>query len=135
MEIIDEKLLRRIRLLPFCELCGKEVPTGLNAHHLRARGMGGGSRLDVWFGVAGLCPPIAGNNCHDDLHRGLIPRFAALTAVAYRCKLDREVIEESLAFLIWVPSRPLAGNVAKRFDQLMSASRDLVYPFVREVMS
>ena len=79
MKVINEALLKEIRERCRCEYCGKEVRTGLHPHHVKARGMGGGFRLDIWANLLGVCPA-----CHYAIHDGHISLESVLAAVALR---------------------------------------------------
>ena len=66
MKVVDELYLEYVRQQP-CSLCAAPPPS--QPHHLQARGMGGGSRLDVALGVLPLCV-----FCHQKVHNGNIHR-------------------------------------------------------------
>lgn len=90
MIVIDEPLLARTRLLP-CRQCRKPAPS--QASHTMAKGMGGGSRLDVLGNVLPLC-----FDCHTEHHAGRKPtRFALLCMAA--CDLDTSA--EALELSLW----------------------------------
>ena len=64
----DLKLLARMhREASLCEWC-ENVRDGLECHHIRPKGMGGGSRLDVGFNIAMLC-----RACHEAFQANKIP--------------------------------------------------------------
>ena len=46
MRVVNESLLAYLRTLP-CAFCGAAPPS--QVHHVHCRGIGGGSRLDVWL--------------------------------------------------------------------------------------
>lgn len=79
MIVTDEKLLKTFRMKERCEWCHKSV-FRCEPHHVFARGMGGGGRLDVAINLIGLCP-----DCHRDHHQGRTPqKFDLLAVVAAR---------------------------------------------------
>ena len=79
MIIKDELLLAEFRAKSHCELCKRWCPGELDAHHVFARGMGGGKRLDLRINLVSLC-----RWCHQDYHSGRISRHELLTLVAHR---------------------------------------------------
>ena len=130
MKIINPDLLVFIRSLPQCEFCGRRVRTGFEACHVLTRGRGGEKQLDVPFGVGAGCPPFSGNGCHRRSHdtgEG-VQEFVA--NVAKRCKIAPEIMMDALKFLAWVPERPIAGAVAKRFEEISFGVRELVLPYM-----
>ena len=74
--IVDEKLLDRWRQQP-CAICGKRPPS--EAHHLTAKGIGGGNRKDVDENILPLCL-----RHHREVHDGNILRDVLMAIVAYR---------------------------------------------------
>ncbi len=89
MRIVDETVLDEFRGPGKCEWCGFRC-YALHPHHLWARGMGGGGRLDVRINLIGLCWV-----CHSDVHHGDISRQDLLAVVAAReGKLQSEIEEE-----------------------------------------
>lgn len=67
MKVIDDALLREIAEFGWCEKCQKRYPSGVDPAHIVARGMGGGSRVDVRENVIGLC-----RQHHSEHHNGKI---------------------------------------------------------------
>ncbi len=81
----DPKALAAIRLLPCCA-CQRNGPS--HAHHLYAKGMGGGFRNDSRTNLAPLCW-----KCHANHHNGHYPRFdVLLQSVCQREGLPLEVV-------------------------------------------
>lgn len=72
MKVIDEDLLDEFRAGGACEWCHCVFPR-LRPHHLYARGMGGGGRLDLRLNLVALC-----DHCHAATHDGGRPRRAEL---------------------------------------------------------
>lgn len=70
MTIRDEKLLAIVRQETCC-WCGSLPPN--DPHHIYAKGMGGGSRLDTTENVVPLC-----RDCHQKHHNGNEPTRADL---------------------------------------------------------
>lgn len=54
--------------IPYCERCDARG-TKREVHHIWARGMGGGSRLDIPINLIVLC-----KDCHDLAHKGEITK-------------------------------------------------------------
>jgi hypothetical protein len=97
MRIVSEPLLDEFRHAPCCELCGAENKTGMDPHHLRSRGIGGGGRLDVRINIITAC-----RDCHSLIPTSKIGRERILQVVATREKTTPEIITavmDSLAIL------------------------------------
>ena len=97
MKVIDETLLDEFRRKTRCEWCKAAVP-GCQPHHLYAKGMGGGSVLDVKVNLMGLCW-----KCHRDVHNGNIPRHALIAVVSYREGRSPDEIEKEIFRLLKEP--------------------------------
>jgi hypothetical protein len=71
MQMLDKKLLAYFSWAGPCCFCGRSC-VGRVVHHLRRRGTGGGSRLEIALALAGLCPSVPGyyTGCHDRVHCG-----------------------------------------------------------------
>ena len=65
----DEELLKYFRTKPVCEWCGHasgaRLLEYLDPHHVEARGMGGGKRLDVALNLMAVH-----RLCHDEIEAG-----------------------------------------------------------------
>jgi hypothetical protein len=84
MRVIDEPLLNEFRGPGVCEWCRRRV-TRREPHHVYARGMGGGGRLDVRANLAALCAAFTGgDDCHDAAHAGRITKDELIAVVARR---------------------------------------------------
>jgi HNH endonuclease len=96
MRIEDKGLLREFGLKKRCEFCHQPPRRGtlLDAHHLFARGMGGGGRLDIRVNLVALC-----RSCHTDTHAGHIIRAALLAIVAQREGVMQDDIVTEIARL------------------------------------
>ena len=76
----DKRLLERLhREATACEFCMTGYP--VEVHHIKPRGIGGGSRLDVPFNLVMLCP-----ECHDQAQR-----YKIMPSVFYALAAEREV--------------------------------------------
>ena len=65
MSVKDVDLLIRLHEeASGCEVCGKSGNVKLEVHHIWAKGIGGGSRLDVGMNLIVVCAKYDGN-CHD----------------------------------------------------------------------
>jgi hypothetical protein len=82
MIVIDEKLLKQFRTAGRCELCACWC-VAREPHHVFARGIGGGTRLDVAINLLALGHKF-GCKCHRLAQAYTIPRHAQLCAVAVR---------------------------------------------------
>lgn len=91
MIVIDDDLLDEFRNKLRCEFCGART-LGCEPHHVHARGMGGGSRLDVRENLIGLC-----RDCHDKAHLCKIDRADILAKIAAREKKTPQQCQE----VIW----------------------------------
>lgn len=98
MTITDEDVLEWFRGNASCEHCGGRGQ--LVPHHIRARGMGGGSRIDHPFNLVALCAL-----CHAKAHapKDPIPPDAFEAIVARR---EGVQVSEAKAFLRWVARQP-----------------------------
>lgn len=65
--VVDDRLLQDFRDRWKCEICGKRGP--VSPHHVYARGIGGGSRVDIECNLLSACI-----DCHSAVHAGLISR-------------------------------------------------------------
>lgn len=94
MIVIDDDLLDELRRKQRCEFCG--LRARCQPHHYHARGMGGGSRLDIRENLIALCP-----ECHGKAHGLKITRADIMEAIARREKKTprqcQEVIWDMLA--------------------------------------
>lgn len=134
MKIIDDALLAIIRRLPCCEFCNRPLRTGFEACHVLSRGRRSEQRLDVPFGVGAGCPVFSGNGCHRRSHDTGEGVEAFIANIAKRCKITPETLMDALKFLKWVPRKPLAGIVSKRFAELEPETQKLVKPYVEEML-
>lgn len=79
MKVINEELLSQFRNAPKCSWCGAANRGDIHPHHLLARGMGGGGRLDVRENLIALCA-----KCHHEVHVGHIQRCDLEAVIAAR---------------------------------------------------
>lgn len=82
MTVVDEDLLALFRVPGECELCGVFCQAR-EPHHVWARGMGAGSRLDVRVNLVALGGTFR-CSCHSWIHAGFIPKRAVVSVVALR---------------------------------------------------
>jgi hypothetical protein len=113
MIIIDEDLLDEFRAPGPCEWCGKPC-LRREPHHIFARGMGGGGRLDIRCNLVSLGSTILWEcTCHQAAHAGAILRLQLLLVVGQReCCLVSDIEEE-----VWLLRRerpvPRNGRLAR----------------------
>lgn len=89
MTATDEDLLRYFRKR-CCDLCSAPAPS--EPHHVHARGMGGGSRLDKCLNLVSVCRP-----CHqrcEDYPKLMKPK--CLAAIARREGLTAGVVQRAI---------------------------------------
>ena len=96
MKIIDDVLLLAFRLKGICEWCKRRG--GVDPHHLFARGLGGGHRLDIEINLISLC-----RTCHDAVHMGSIMRCDLLAIVARRERMTQDAILDAIRDLKRAP--------------------------------
>lgn len=105
MRIVDDEALSRFRGPGRCEYCGQMV-SNREPHHLQARGIGSGSRLDITENLMALCATFAGGeNCHDKAHWGAIPRAELLEIVARRERKTVQAIQAKVWRLLRKPKK------------------------------
>lgn len=108
MLVIDEPLLNEFRQKGRCEWCARKRQTC--PHHLHARGMGGGGRLDIRVNLVALC-----QECHDNHHLGNRPlRCDLLAVVAAREKTTQDQILEEIWRLRRTPGKTQRPNKKQR---------------------
>jgi hypothetical protein len=78
LKIIDEKTLDLFRGAGLCEWCGHWF-AWREPHHWHAKGLGGGSRIDLPRNLLSLC-----RQDHSSAHRGVIDRKDLLRIIAKR---------------------------------------------------
>lgn len=90
MKVINQELLRQFARAGRCELCGSSCKH-CHAHHLLARGMGGGGRVDIPENLLALCPP-----CHRKTHDGHVKLEVLVKLVGERMGLAPDVVLERI---------------------------------------
>lgn len=100
MRIVNESVLNLFRNKEVCEWCRRRTSSDqpLHPHHFRAKGMGGGRRLDHPWNLLALC-----FQCHNEVHNGQIPRCDLLAVIAAREKVNQEEIQAELDRLTNLP--------------------------------
>ena len=98
MRIIDNALLAEFRSVRACELCGKTLWRNAVPHHVLARGMGAGARVDHRINLVALgddfsCP------CHRARHAQGKFTQRLLELVAVRERVTVADIQELMAWL------------------------------------
>ena len=101
MIIEDPELLSLFRLPGPCEYCGRLCPWGRDPAHIFARGLGGGSQVDIRENIVSLC-----RVCHTDSHAGNRPlRCDLLALAAAREGVLQADIERVVFDLLRLPKR------------------------------
>ncbi len=95
--ITNEAVLDLFRTSGPCEYCGRWCERR-DPHHARAKGLGGGSRLDLPINLISLC-----RKHHDEAHAGNIPRHVILALIAVRERKWPEEIEAEIHLLLRTP--------------------------------
>ena len=98
MRIIDEPLLQLFRDKQQCEYCGRKLRYRPEVHHVFARGMGSGTRLDIAINLIALGSWMD-CSCHQRFHAGHIARHDLLAVVAAREKMLQDDIEREICRL------------------------------------
>jgi hypothetical protein len=110
----DERTLDMYRGAGSCEWCRKYV-SRREPHHIIARGMGGGKRLDVHLNLVSLCATFSGgDNCHHAVTVGDIAQYDTLAIVAVRESIGQDEILGILHELLrWDKSKPLPERLSR----------------------
>lgn len=103
MRIVDESVLAAFRSALRCGYCGLWLRHRAHPHHLRAKGLGGGSRIDhPWNLIA-----LGGEwdcGCHLQHHAGHEPLYCHLLAkVAAREGVLQHQIEDWISLVLRLP--------------------------------
>jgi hypothetical protein len=77
VKIIDEATLDLFRVPVPCEWCKLRPST--DPHHIYAKGMGGGGRLDIRINICSLC-----RTCHNGAHAHGDPHITELLRIVSR---------------------------------------------------
>jgi hypothetical protein len=101
----------------YCEWCRKELAT--DVAHIRAKGMGGGKRLDVKWNLCSLC-----RKCHLENHAGRSPTSIDLFRIVAR----REGFDnwEEVQWLVDALLRIEKDSDAARIMKILLRTRSLV---------
>lgn len=121
MTITDESMLDNFRGPGRCDLCWKEC-LATEPHHVKAKGIGGGSRLDISINLLRVgstlrwcCP------CHNAIHNGHVPKDDVINAVAKREGTSADAIRMAIYVILSLPKRctnkDVAGAIASRFAE------------------
>lgn len=106
MRIVDPVAIEKARL-PYCELCGSRG--SIHVHHVFARGMGGGGRLDVAINLISLCW-----QCHRKVHDGRIAKSRILRVIARRHGASMEEIEGRIRQMMAIHNKDLEKIMERR---------------------
>lgn len=99
MIIRDEKLLDFFRGAGACELCGKGCMRR-EPHHVIAKGMGGGRRLDIRINIVAVgSSPGMECQCHNNVDTAS-EKSRCLRIIAERERTTVEAIEAATAFIL-----------------------------------
>lgn len=96
----NEALLAEFRSKRCCEFCQRYLVYAAHPHHLWAKGMGCGSRMDVRFNLIALGGPWD-CNCHGKVHQGKVTRPQLLDVVGRREGMTPEEIIVAVGRLKW----------------------------------
>jgi hypothetical protein len=113
MRVVDEPLLSEFRGPGTCEWCGREV-VRREPHHIYARGMGGGGRLDIRANLVALCAPFSGgDDCHDAAHDGRITKDELIAVVARREGVQPGAVRDEIFRLLRAPKADAPAKARK----------------------
>lgn len=131
MRIPNNKLLKLFRTPGYCELCGFFVRKR-EPHHLRAKGMGSGGRLDIrcnLLALGGTEKLPDGRvrftcHCHKLFHAGKVSFMELVKIAAAREKVSPEAIVEVLD---WMRRhvKPTPAQLEKALGELSAEARAL----------
>ncbi len=126
MIIRDEKLLDLFRGPGACELCGKGCMKR-EPHHVIAKGMGGGRRLDIRINIVGVgSSPGMECQCHNNADTAA-EKARCLRVIAEREMTTVEAIERATAFILDLDKFMGTGWVTvSKIVQLDAETRRLV---------
>lgn len=100
VRVENDDLLAYFRRRPECELCGAENRQGLDPNHVKPKGIGGGSQLDVALNLIAMC-----RSCHNAYHDGRVSKRELQTIIAEREGLLPEEVEAAVWRLLRTPKR------------------------------
>lgn len=105
MIVVNETLLDEFRGPGPCEWCGKPCKRR-EPHHLWARGIGGGSRMDIRINLIALGHSETFQcGCHKRIHAGGLDRHQMIEVVAKRERTDPDLIQA----VVWLLCRTPKG--------------------------
>jgi hypothetical protein len=104
-----------------CSWCGKAV-SSRDPHHVVARGIGGGKRLDVSVNIVSLCTTFSGGgNCHHMAHNGReITKSDLLAVIAAR----EECLQDEIEVVVWLLLRLPKDATDERVKRELSGWND-----------
>lgn len=124
MIIRSPQALMQARLRFRCEWCKAAGP--VCPHHLKHRGMGGGSRLDVRINLIALC-----QTDHDAYHAGHILRADLLAVVAQREDCLQDEIETVIGILVRLPKEPRPERILEELRGVTKREREMAWEILR----
>lgn len=134
MIIANERLLEEFRTPGKCEWCGRACRVR-EPHHWRAKGFGGGFRLDVRINLIGLGSTLAFEcQCHRMVEDGNIERFAMLAVIAARERVLQADIEAVLWLLARLPKAATTARVEAELVRLNDSERALATRTLAEAL-
>jgi len=108
--ITDGSTLEEFRHKAACEHCGAKNRSGLQPHHVRAKGRG--FQLDSPINLIALC-----HLCHQKLHDGNLSREKLLAIVARREGTDPETICKVRWFIDRLDKRATPRQIEERIAE------------------
>lgn len=103
MKIVNESVLDLFRGHGRCELCHRSC-TAREPHHIWAKGIGGGGRLDVRINLVALGATASWQcECHTRIHNGGLKRDELLIIVALREGITTAMIVDRINELRRLP--------------------------------
>lgn len=132
MTIIDDELLATFRLGGTCDNCLRRCKQRV-PHHLKARGMGGGKRLDIRLNLLSLGPDFV-CCCHRSHHDVNEPSYRELLGiVARREGQEPNDVECVLNILIRLPAAPTFERLEFEIFDIPKTARKLAIRTFKEL--
>ena len=135
MKIVNEPLLKLFRQKPHCEICGRRSDGWLDPHHIHAKGMGAGHRMDHRFNLLAVC-----RCCHNKIHMANLTidgRAATkedlLFIVAQREGVAQESIEMVLHLIQRLPKDASLPQMSRSVALLPMADRKVCWDTLKEM--
>ncbi len=121
---MNDALITATRTPGKCRWCHKTVAMRC-AHHLFARGQGGGRQIDIPCNLVALgMNPITDCECHHMHHAGELPTFECLLAVS---AIDHDCLQSDIEDLVRLIQRmpKFSEMTAERYERIVNKELNL----------